>query len=47
MNNQETMTMSKFLAWIGAAVVIMFAVFFHALAGRRADESKRRRGHRG
>jgi hypothetical protein len=46
MNNQETMTMSKFLAWVGAAVVIMFAIFFHALAARQSDGSKRRHGRR-
>ena len=41
MNNQETMTMGKFLAWVGAAVVITFAIFLHALAGRQSDGSKR------
>ena len=46
MNNQEMMTMGKALAWIGAAVVIMFAVFIHALAGRQSDGSKRRHGRR-
>ena len=46
MTNQETMTMSKFLAWLGAAVLIMFAVFIYALAGRQSDGSKRRHGRR-
>ena len=38
--------MGKVMAWVGAAVVIMFAVFVHGLAGRQSDGSKRRHGRR-